>query len=46
MTNRDQKISRLEKKGYFKHAGTAKTGTQVNKWLEGYGFDRPRSMSW
>ena len=41
-----KEISRLEKKGYFKHAGTAKTGTQINKWLEGYGFDRPRSMSW
>ena len=41
-----KEISRLEKKGYFKHAGTAKTSKQVNKWLEGYGFDRPRSMSW
>jgi hypothetical protein len=41
-----KEISRLEKTGYFKHAGTAKTSKQVNKWLEGYGFDRPRSMSW
>jgi hypothetical protein len=44
--NISSEISRLEKTGYFKHAGTAKTSKQVNKWLEGYGFDRPRSMSW
>ena len=44
--NISSEISRLEKKGYFKHAGTARTGNQINKWLEGYGFDRPRSMSW
>ena len=41
-----REISRLEKKGYFKHAGTATQKKQVNKWLEGYGFNRPRSMSW
>ena len=41
-----KEISRLEKTGYFKHAGTATSGKQINKWLEGYGFNRPRSMSW
>ena len=39
-----KEISRLEKTGYFKHAGTATHRSQVNKWLQGYGFDRPRSM--
>ena len=41
-----REISRLEKTGYFKHAGTTTRRKQVNKWLEGYGFDRPRSMGW
>ena len=41
-----KEISRLEKIGYFKHAGTATHSSQVNKWLEGYGFDRPRSMGY
>ena len=41
-----KEISRLEKTGYFKHAGTATSGRQINMWLEGYGYKRPRSVSW
>ena len=40
-------IARLDKLGYFQSAGSVKGATQkpVNKWLEGYGFNRGRSES-
>ena len=40
-------IARLDKLGYFQSAGSVKGATQkpVNKWLEGYGFNRVRSES-
>ena len=41
-----EQISKLEKSGYYKHGGTAKSPEDINRWLQGYGHSRPKGISY
>ena len=43
--NISKQISKLEKSGHYKHGGTATSPQEINKWLEGYGHYRPKSIT-